>query len=108
MEPGLSLKLFAVSTMTTVSSRFMDHPYPIFPKSDPHLHPCYRVRVRPCAHPQHHVKVLKHFVYIQYGNGMESEAVYILNHDTPHSIIQVHPHPIFPNSGPFTCTSVTV
>jgi hypothetical protein len=32
------------------------------------------VRVHPYAHPQH-IKVLKHFVYIQYGCGMQSSGV---------------------------------
>ena len=33
------------------------------------------------AHPQH-IKVLKHFVYIQYKRGMQSAVVCSLNHDT--------------------------
>ena len=39
------------------------------------------IRVHPCAHPQH-INVLKHFLYIQYGCGMQSVVVYSLNHDT--------------------------
>jgi hypothetical protein len=39
------------------------------------------VRVHPYAHPQH-MKVLNHFLYIQYGCGMKSGMVYSLNHDT--------------------------
>jgi hypothetical protein len=39
------------------------------------------IRMHPYAHPQH-VKVLKHFVYIQYGCGMQSMGVCSLNHDT--------------------------
>ena len=35
----------------------------------------------PYAHPQH-LKLLKHFVYIQYGCGMQSMGVCSLNHDT--------------------------
>jgi len=37
--------------------------------------------VHPYAHPQH-LKVLKHFVYIQYGCGMQSMRVCSLKHDT--------------------------
>jgi hypothetical protein len=33
------------------------------------------------AHPQH-LKVLKLFIYIQYGCGMQSMRVFSLNHDT--------------------------
>jgi hypothetical protein len=41
------------------------------------------IRVYPYAHPQH-LKVLKHFVYIQYRCGMQSMGVCSLNlnHDT--------------------------
>jgi hypothetical protein len=56
-------------------------PYPSFPKIHPHLHMYYGIRVYPYAHPQH-LKVLKHFVYIQYGCGMQSKGVCGLNHDT--------------------------
>ena len=56
---------------------------PIFTKFGifPHLQRCNCVRVHPYAHPQH-MKVLKHFLYIQYICGMQSVAVYSLNHDT--------------------------
>jgi hypothetical protein len=37
--------------------------------------------MHPYAHPQH-LKVLKLFVYIQYGCGMKSMRVFSLNHDT--------------------------
>jgi hypothetical protein len=37
--------------------------------------------MHPYAHP-HHLKLLKHFVYIQYGCGMQSMGVCSLNHDT--------------------------
>jgi hypothetical protein len=37
--------------------------------------------VHPYAHPQH-LKVLRLFVYIQYGCGMQSMGVFSLNHDT--------------------------
>ena len=38
------------------------------------------IRMHPYAHPQH-LKLLKHFVYIQYGCGMQSMGVCSLNHD---------------------------
>jgi len=56
-------------------------PYPIFPKTHPHLHSYYSIRMHPYAHPQH-LKVQRHFVYIQYGCGMQSMGVWSLNHDT--------------------------
>jgi hypothetical protein len=40
----------------------------------------YGIRVYPYAHPQH-LKVLNHFVYIQYGCGMQSMGVGSLNYD---------------------------
>jgi hypothetical protein len=51
------------------------------------------------AHPKH-LKVLKHFVYIQYGCGMLSMGVCSLNHDTTTSYrlghtpfsLKIHPH----------------
>jgi hypothetical protein len=54
---------------------------PIFLKIHPHLYGHNSVRVHPYAHPQH-LKVLKHFLFIQYGCGMQSLGVLILNHDT--------------------------
>ena len=39
------------------------------------------IMIHPYTHPQH-LKVLKHFVYIQYGCGMQSMEVFSLNHDT--------------------------
>ncbi len=56
-------------------------PYPIFPKTHHHLHTYYSIRMHPYAHPQH-LKVLKHFLYIHYGCGMQSMGVWSLNHDT--------------------------
>jgi hypothetical protein len=41
----------------------------------------YSIRVYPYAHPQH-LKVLKEFVYIQYGCGMQLMEAVGLNHDT--------------------------
>ena len=51
--------------------------------SNTHLQRCISIRVYPYAHPHpQHLKVLKHFVYIQYGCGMQSMGVCSLNHDT--------------------------
>jgi hypothetical protein len=57
-------------------------------KSTPHL--LHRpnivsVRVDPYAH-SHHIKVPKHFVCIQYGCGVQSEAFCTLNHDITTSL----------------------
>jgi hypothetical protein len=80
-------------------------PYPNFPKFGPHLHRYNSVRVHPYAHPKH-MKVLKHFLYIQYICGMQSVAVDSLNHDTTMSF-GLHLTPIFQNLAP-TCTGITV
>ncbi len=59
--------------------------------------------------PIHSMSRCYNTLYIQYEWCMESEALYTLNHDTPHSIIQVHPYPI-PKSRPHLhkCYSVRV
>ncbi len=80
-------------------------PYPNFQKFGPHLHRYNSVRVHPYAHPQH-MKVLKHFIHIQYGCGMQSVVVYSLNHDTKTSF-GLRLTPIFQNLAP-TCTGITV
>ncbi len=56
-------------------------PYPIFPKYTPTCICNTAIRMYPYANPQH-LKVLKHFVYIQYGCGMQSMGVCSLNHET--------------------------
>jgi len=76
-------------------------PYPNFPKFGPHLHRYNSVRVHPYAHPQH-MKVLKQFLYIQYGCGMQLVVVYSLNHDTTMSF-GIHLAPSFQNVAP-ACT----
>ncbi len=68
-------------------------PTPIFPKSTPDLHMPNRVRADPYAHPRH-IKVLKHFVYIWHGCGMDSKLVWSANHDMTTS--QALPYPNFP------------
>jgi hypothetical protein len=47
---------------------------PFFQKFTPTCTMYYGIRVCPYAHPQH-LKVLKHFVYIHYGCGMQSMGV---------------------------------
>ena len=56
-------------------------PYPNFPKFGPHLHRYNSEMVHRYAHPQH-MKLLNHFIHIQYGYEMQSVVVYSLNHDT--------------------------
>ena len=63
------------------------------------------VRVHPYGHPQH-MKVLKHFLYIQYRCGMQSVVVYSLNHDTTMSY-GIHLTPVSQNLA-ITCTGITV
>ncbi len=68
--------------------------------STPVLHMYYGIRVHPypyCVHPQH-IKVLKHFVYIQYGCGIKSKACCSLNNDITTSFRlrftpKIHPWP---------------
>jgi hypothetical protein len=79
-------------------------PYSIFPKIHPHLHMYYGIRVHPYAHPQH-LKVLKHFLYIQYGCGIQSMGVGSLSHDTTTSYRLSHT-PFFLKFTP-TCTCIT-
>jgi hypothetical protein len=65
---------------------------PFFQKiTPPHLHRCYSVRVHPYAHPQI-MKVLKHFIYLQYGCGMQFGTSCSLNHDTITSFGSTLPH----------------
>ena len=54
-------------------------------RSAPHLHRDISVRVDPYAH-SHHIKVPKHFAYIQYGCGVQSKACCSLNHDIKTSL----------------------
>ena len=67
-------------------------PPPNFPNFVPHLHMYNNsVRVHPYAHPQH-MKVLKHFIYLQYGCGMQFGTSCSLNHDTTTSFGSTLPH----------------
>jgi len=70
---------------------------PIFVKSTSTCYTGHRpnsVGVDSCAHPQQHIKVLKHFVYIWYGCGMHFMGVWSLNHDITTSLGLSHT-PIF-------------
>ena len=63
---------------------------PKFSKICPHVHRYNSVRVHPYTHPQH-MNVLNHFLYIQYGFGMQSVVVYSLNHDTKANLASALP-----------------
>jgi hypothetical protein len=81
-------------------------PYPNIPKLVfPSPARYNSVRMDPCTLPQH-MKVHKHFIYIQYGCMMQSVGVYSLNHDTTTSL-GLHLTPIFQNLAP-TITGITV
>jgi|688.fasta_scaffold610474_1 hypothetical protein len=72
---------------------------PIIQKSTVNLNRHNSVRMHPYAHSQH-IKVLKHYVYIQHGCGMQSEASCSLIHDTPTSLGLAHT-PIFQKFHPY-------
>ena len=66
-------------------------PYPKFPDIHPQLHKSIKVYVRvdTYAHTQH-TKMLKHFVYICYGCGMNFTWVWSLSHDLTASLRLAH------------------
>ncbi len=74
-------------------------------KIRPQPHRYNSVRVHPYAHPQH-IKVLNHFIHIQYRYGMQSVVVYSLNHDTTMSF-GLHLTPVSQNLAP-TCTGISM
>jgi hypothetical protein len=80
-------------------------PTPIFLESTPGLQRRNSVRVHPYAYSQH-IKVLKHFVYILYGCGMQSTGVWSLNHDI--ATCSGSALPQFSKNPPLTCTGVTL
>ncbi len=80
-------------------------PNPNFPKLCHHRHRYNSVRMHPYAHPQY-MMVLKHFIYIQYGCGMQSAVVYSLNHDTTMSF-GLRLTPISKKLAP-TCTGIAI
>ena len=77
---GFSLKPIEASTMASQHITRAQVCYPQNPKIHPYLQRDTAVRVAPYAHTQH-IKVPKHFVYIQYGCGIQSEACCSLIHD---------------------------
>ena len=81
MDVGCSLGPLAASTMTP-----QHHLAPRYPT-------CTGVTVRldPQAQPQH-MNVLKHFIYLQYGCGMQFGTSCSLNHDTTTSFGSTLPH----------------
>jgi len=81
MDVGCSQWWFTASTIDTHNNVVWASPYPNFPKFSSHLQRYNSVMVHPYAHPQH-MKLLKHFIYIQYGCEMQSVVAHILNHDT--------------------------
>jgi hypothetical protein len=104
MDVGCSKWWLTATTMTPQHN--WAPPYPNFPKFGPHLHMYNCERVHPYPHPQH-MKVLNHFLYIQYGCGMQSEMVSSLNYDTIASYYGLHLTTNFQNLPP-TCTDITV
>ena len=76
------------------------------PKSTPDLHRPNTVRVDTYAHTQN-IKVPKHFVHIQSGCGIQSEACCSLNHDISKSL-GFRSAPQNPQNLPPTCIGVTV
>jgi len=98
-----SMGVCSLNHDTTTSYRINHTPFSL--KFTPT--PCTRItaiRVYPYAYPQY-LKVLKHFVYIQYGCGMHSMGVCSLNHDTTTSYRLSHT-PFFLKFNP-TCTCIT-
>ena len=105
MDVGCIQWGFATSTLTP--QHHAGSAIPSFPKIHPHLQMYYSIRMLPYAHPQH-LRVLKHFEYIQYGCGMQLMGVGSLNHDTATSYRLGHT-PVFLNLLKFTptCTCIT-
>jgi hypothetical protein len=99
MNAGSSLKPVVASTITLQHHGLRSTPKT--PKSTRDLQRGTAVRVVPYAHttPTQHIKVRKHFVYIQYGCGIQSEACCSLNHDITISH-GLRSTPIIPKSTP--------
>ncbi len=107
MDVGSSLMLAVAVACLTVTLQHhsgSDLP-PRKKKPSPHLHRPNSVRVDPYDR-SHHIKVPKHFVYIQYGCGMQSEASCSLNHDITTSL-RLRSTPKKHNLPP-TCTGIAV
>jgi len=93
-----SKQVWSLNHEITTSLKLCPNPNPIFLNSTPDLPRHNSVRADPYAHPQH-IKVLKHFVYIWHGCGMDSKWVWSLNHEITTSL-RLRPTPIFLNSTP--------
>ena len=91
-----SIGVFSLNHDTATSYRLGHTPF--FLKSLPTCTCNMAMMMHPYAHP-HHLKVLKHFVYIQYGCGMQLMGVFSLNHDTTTSY-KARPYPISPKIHP--------
>ncbi len=105
IQYGCGIQSMGVCSLNhdTASSYRLGHT-PLSYSSPPPAQCIKGIRVYPYDHP-HHLKVLKHFVYIQYGCGMQSMGVCSLNHDTATSY-RLGPYPIFLKCTP-TCTCNT-
>ncbi len=100
-----SVEAYSLNHVTTMSFGL-----PLIPISKPfastnHQHRYTSVWLHQYAQPQH-MKVLKHFIYIQYGCGLQTAVVYSLNHDTTMSFGLRHT-PILQNLAT-TCKGITV
>jgi hypothetical protein len=108
MDVGCNLCLFGASQPPPYNVIWA-RPYPKFPKIQPHLHNRKTVRVETYAHPQL-IKVLKHFIYMWYGCGMQSTGVWSLStttlqHHSGWTIPQVSQNPPPPDQ---KCNTVRV
>ncbi len=96
MDVVNSLKALAASTMTP--QHHSGSPIPQFFQIWTLTPQVLQYKGNTHAHSQH-IKVLKHFVYIQYGCGIQSEASYSLKYDATTSFMFAHT-PIFQNLAP--------
>ncbi len=78
MEVDSNLWWFTSSTIS--SQHHLGSALPQLTNIDPDLDTCNSLRLYPYTFLQL-MKVLKHFLYIQYGSGKQSAVVYSLNQD---------------------------
>jgi hypothetical protein len=97
-----SMGVCSLNHDTATSYRLGYTPFPL--KSPPTCTCNTAIMMHLYAHPQH-LKVLKHFPYIEYGCWMQSMGVCSLNHDTATSYRLGHTP--FPQKSPPTCTCNT-
>ncbi len=103
MDMRCSQRWFTASTITPKCH--VCSALPQFSNIWPHRYRYNSVRMHPYSHPQH-MKVLKHFIYIQYGCGMQTAVIYSINHDTTMSF-GLRLTPISKKIAP-TCTGITI